>query len=417
MLGTKPIEHQNATTSSPRRRRVVGLASKLVAVCALVGAQFSPQAGLAAGSFADAETLLFKALREVRAAQLDAARKTIAQLIDQYPNFRLAHLIHGDLLMAKAKPLQSFGNAASRTPEAINELRDEANARLQRSQESIPAEKIPSHFWRVAPDAAHAMALDIDRSRLYLFENRNGQLIRIADFYATIGKGGSGKAKEGDLRTPIGAYRMQVAIPKQKLSDFYGAGAYPLDYPNDWDRRNNRSGSGIWLHGVASDTFARAPRASEGCIVVSNPDLKIIERFIAPGQTPIIVAQSLEWIDRAKAQQHSQSVLTAFERWRGDMQSLDLPKYFQHYGEAFNADGIDLKSWEVQRRTLFSRTDWAKVEVSNLSAVQYPGTRDVALVTFDQSYRSSKFNSQLKKRQLWQLAADGRWKIIYEGNT
>jgi murein L,D-transpeptidase YafK len=417
MPGNKLVENTNAASSASRRRRVVGLASKLVAICVLAGAQFTQHAGLAAGSFADAETLLFKALREVRAAQLDAARKTIAQLIERYPNFRLAHLIHGDLLLAKAKPLQSFGSAASKAPEAIDELRAEANARLQRSHEAIPSEKIPSHFWRVASEAQYAMALDVDRSRLYVFENRSGQLIRIADFYATVGKEGSGKAKEGDQRTPIGAYTLLAAVPKQKLSDFYGVGAYPLDYPNDWDRRNNRSGYGIWLHGVASDTFARAPRASDGCIVVSNPDLKLIEKFIVAGRTPIVVAQSLEWIDRATAQQQSQSVLTAFERWRGDMQSLDLPKYFQHYGTAFNADGHDLKSWEAQRRTLFARTDWAKVEVSNLSAMQYPGTRDVALVTFDQSYKSSKFNSQLKKRQLWQLASDGRWKIIFEGNT
>jgi murein L,D-transpeptidase YafK len=417
MQGTTSIDCSNSISSDSGRRRFIGFASKLVAVCALAGAQLVAQSGVAAGSFADAETLLFKALREVRATQLDAARKTIAQLIERYPNYRLAHLIHGDLLMAKAKPLQSFGNVSSRTPDAIDELRAEANARLQRSQESIASDKIPSYFWRVASEAQFAMALDVDRSRLYVFENRSGQLVRIADFYATVGKEGSGKAKEGDQRTPIGAYTLLAAVPKQKLSDFYGVGAYPLDYPNDWDRRNNRSGYGIWLHGVASDTFARAPRASDGCIVVSNPDLKLIEKFIVAGRTPIVVAQSLEWVDRTTTQKHSQSVLTAFERWRGDMQSLDLPKYFQHYGESFNADGHDLKSWETQRRALFARTDWAKVEVSNLSAVQYPGTRDVALVTFDQTYKSSKFNSQLKKRQLWQLASDGRWKIIFEGNT
>jgi murein L,D-transpeptidase YafK len=417
MLGTTSIDLKHVAASAAQRRRGITAAAKLFAVFALVGTQFSHQAGLASGSFADAETLLFKALREVRATQLDAARKTIAQLIDRYPNFRLAHLIHGDLLLAKAQPLQTFGNAAARPSDAVNELRAEANARLQRSQESIPIEKVPSHFWRVASESQYAMALDVDRSRLYVFENRGGQLNRIADFYATVGKEGSGKAKAGDQRTPIGAYTLLAAVPKQKLSDFYGVGAYPLDYPNDWDRRNNRSGYGIWLHGVASDTFARAPRASDGCIVVSNPDLKLIEKFIVAGRTPIVVAQSLDWIDRATAQRQSQSVLTAFERWRGDMQSLDLPKYFQHYGEAFNADGQDLKAWEAHRRTLFARTEWAKVEVSNLSAVQYPGTRDVALVTFDQTYTSSKFNSQLKKRQLWQLAADGRWKIIFEGNT
>jgi len=34
------------------------------------------------------------------------------------------------------------------------------------------------------------------------------------------------------------------------LSDFYGAGAYPVNFPNIWDRRKQRSGHGIWLHGL-----------------------------------------------------------------------------------------------------------------------------------------------------------------------
>jgi murein L,D-transpeptidase YafK len=394
------------------------LSAKLAAVIALSGSQLATIGIGNNGQYADVESLLFKALREIRAAQLDAARHTVAQLIERYPNYRLAHLINGDLLLAKARPIQSFGNpGASKTSDELAGLRAEAQARLQRAQETIGAEKIPANFLRIPATSQYAMALDVDRSRLYVFENRDGRLQRIADFYATVGKEGSGKVKEGDLRTPIGAYTLLDAIPKQKLSDFYGAGAYPLDYPNDWDRRLSRSGYGIWLHGVGSETFARAPRASDGCIVVSNPDLKLIEKFIVPGRTPFIVAQSIEWIDRAATAKQSQAILSAFERWRGDMQSLDLPRYFQNYGESFSADGIDFKGWEAQRRMLFANTKWAKVEVNNISVVHYPGTRNVALLTFDQTYTSSKFSSQLKKRQLWQMADDGRWKIIFEGNA
>jgi murein L,D-transpeptidase YafK len=394
---------------------VIKVIAKTSAVALLLSPQFASSG--VGGLFADAESLLFKALREVRAAQLDSARQTVAQLIERYPNFRLAHLIHGDLLLAKARPLQSFGNASAPTPDALTGLRAEAQARLMRAQESIDLTRIPTNFLRIATSSRYAMALDVDRSRLYVFENRDGQLLRIADFYATVGKEGSGKSKEGDQRTPIGAYTLLEAIPKQKLTDFYGAGAFPLDYPNDWDRRHNRSGYGIWLHGVGSDTFARAPRASDGCIVVSNPDLKLISQFIVAGRTPIVVAQRIEWVERTATVQQSQRMLTAFERWRGDMQSLDMGRYLQNYGTNFAAEGLDLKSWEAQRRALFSNTKWAKVEVGNVSLVQYPGTQNVVLATFDQSYTSSKFNSQLKKRQLWQLADDGRWKIIFEGNT
>jgi murein L,D-transpeptidase YafK len=389
--------------------------AKLIAVAAIAAAPLIAPNGMAQLSASvDAETLLLKALREIRASQLDQARKTVAQLIELFPNYRLAHLINGDLWLAKARPLQSFGNTATEPTDTLFGLRAEAQVRMQRAYETIPQDRVPSNFWRVGHDAAHAMALDIERSRLYIFENRGGSLVRIADFYATIGKEGSGKVKEGDQRTPIGTYYLQTAIPRQRLSDFYGAAAYPIDYPNEWDKRLNRSGFGIWLHGVGSDTFARAPRASDGCIVVSNPDLRVIEKFIVPGRTPIVVAQSLEWVERGIAAKPSQGVLTAFERWRGDLQSLDLPRYFQHYGAGFASDALDYRGWESQRRQLFSRTEWARVDVSNVSVFQYPGATNLALVTFDQHFKSNKFSTQLRKRQLWQLAEDGRWRIIFE---
>ena len=59
---------------------------------------------------------------------------------------------------------------------------------------------------------------------------------------------------------------------------------------------------------------------------------------------------------------------------------------------------------------------WVKVELSDLSAVQYPGEKNLAIVTFDQNYQSSNLNGQTRKRQLWQLI-DGRWQIIYEGSA
>ena len=38
----------------------------------------------------------------------------------------------------------------------------------------------------------------------------------------------------------------------------------------------------------------------------------------------------------------------------------------------------------------------------------------MAVVTFDQTFRSSVLDSQMRKRQYWIFEND-RWKIIYEG--
>lgn len=408
-------------TLSPAKHHKTSLRSLLTgsAKVLLAGSLMAMHPGVLGGAgfgYSDAETLLLKALREIRLAQVDVARNTIAELIERYPNFRLAHLVHGDLLLAKSKPLMSFGNAQLPAADQITGLRAEATARLQREHDAFKPDQIPANFWRLPSTQQFALAVDVNKSRLYVLENQNGRLVRVADFYATVGKAGGGKAREGDLRTPLGAYTLMGAITRDKLSDFYGAGAFPLDYPNVWDRRQGRNGFGIWLHGVPSDTYARAPRASDGCVVVSNPDLKLIEKFIAAGRTSIIISQDIDWVDKDTAGRQSQALLTAIERWRSDWQALDTPRYLQHYATNFVSDTQRLDEWRAQKQAVNAGKTWAKVELGNLSAVQYPGEKNLAIVTFDQNYQSSNLNGQTRKRQLWQLI-DGRWQIIYEGSA
>ena len=386
----------------------IGLASALLAI---------PSGVLGGGGigYSDAETLLLKALREVRLTQLDLARQTIDELLGRYPNFRLAHLVQGDLWLAKARPLQSLGNT-SETADQLIGLRAEASARVMREQDAARPEYVPTNFWRLPASQQYALAIDVDKSRLYVLENQNGRLLRVADFYATIGKAGGGKAREGDQRTPFGAYTLMGTISPDRLTDFYGAGAFPLDYPNVWDKRQGRNGFGIWLHGVPSNTYARAPRASDGCVVVSNPDLRLVEKFITPGRTPFIIAQTVDWVDRDLVGKQAQGLLTAVERWRTDWQALDTPRYLQHYATNFSSDTQYLPAWREQKMAVNEAKTWAKIELANLSAVQYPGEKNLAIVTFDQNYQSSNLNGQTRKRQLWQLI-DGRWQIIYEGSA
>ena len=400
---------------TPSRLRRVGVSFAQVALASVLVALPSGVMGGGGIGYSDAETLLLKALREVRLSKLDLARQTIDELLLRYPNFRLAYLVQGDLWLAKAKPLLSLGNT-NEIADQLTGLRAEATARVQRENDVAKPEFIPANFWRLPASQQYALAIDVDKSRLYVLENQNGRLIRVADFYATIGKAGGGKAREGDQRTPFGAYTLMGTISPQKLTDFYGAGAFPLDYPNAWDKRQGRNGFGIWLHGVPSNTYARAPRASDGCVVVSNPDLKLVEKFITPGRTPFIIAPTVEWVDRDAAGKQAQGLLTAVERWRSDWQALDTPRYLQHYAQSFSSDTQYIAEWRAQKSAVNAAKTWAKIELSDLSAVQYPGEKNLAIVTFDQNYQSSNLNGQTRKRQLWQLI-DGRWQIIYEGSA
>ena len=122
--------------------------------------------------------------------------------------------------------------------------------------------------------------MDSEKSRLYVFKNIDGAPQLVTDFYISGGKNGAEKEREGDQKTPIGVYTITSTMPKEKLSDFYGSGAFPLNFPNEWDKRLGKTGSGIWIHGTPSSTYSRPPRASDGCVVLTNEDFAAISKYV-----------------------------------------------------------------------------------------------------------------------------------------
>jgi murein L,D-transpeptidase YafK len=264
------------------------------------------------------------------------------------------------------------------------------------------------------PDQKHAVVVDTQKSRLYLYENDNGRPRFVADYYVTHGKLGADKVREGDQKTPIGVYHVTASLPRQKLTDFYGTGAFPLSYPNDWDKRMGRNGHGIWLHGTPSDTFSRPPKASDGCVVLSNQDLNALAANLQVGLTPVIISNSIEWLSLDDWQAERKSLLNLIEEWRQDWESRDITRYARHYSRKFQADGLDYQRWIDHKQQVNVGKSWIKVGTNNISMLRNPGPEEYVVVTFEQDYRSNNLSNLMKKEQYW-IKEEGRWKIIHEG--
>ena len=254
---------------------------------------------IAEASYTDSgpEPLLAKVFDAIEGNRLDLAMQQTDMLIKAYPNFRLAHLVKGDLLLARARALMAFGEGGGPAAgEKVADLRDEAIVRLKGYRTKPPADYVPRYLLQMHPEQKHAVVVDTQKSRLYLYQNDNGTPRFIADYYISQGKLGAEKSREGDKKTPIGVYHVTSSLPRQKLTDFYGSGAFPINYPNEWDKRMGRNGHGIWLHGTPSDTFSRPPKASDGCVVLANQDLDAISKNLQVGLTPVIISNSIEWL-------------------------------------------------------------------------------------------------------------------------
>ncbi|NQD39042.1 L,D-transpeptidase family protein [Permianibacter sp. IMCC34836] len=360
------------------------------------------------------ETLLLEPLRKLQAGgDLSTAIADVDRVIARYPNFRLAHLIKGDLLLAHRQPLDAIGSGAPAAA-PLQDLREEAMARLIRQATERPQDQVPKYLLQLTPEQRHALVIDIDHATLYVFENRDGVPVYVNDYYVSHGKNGADKVKEGDKRTPLGVYQITRELSKQKLPDFYGAGAFPLSYPNEWDKREKRQGHGIWLHGTPSNTYSRPPRASDGCVVLANPDFEALAKYVDIGSTPVIIAPHIEWTDSTGREQLRSELLSSVEDWRADWQSRDIDRYLSHYGSEFSDGKQNLANWAGRKRQVNDSKTWVEVGLRDVSVFLQPGRDDLAVVNFEQDYRSNNLSNTMRKQQYWQRE-NGAWRIVFEG--
>jgi murein L,D-transpeptidase YafK len=363
-----------------------------------------------------AEAMLVQSLLSVRENRLEDALRQIDALLQTTPNFRLAQLVKGDLLMARAHPINNIGNIQDAPTGAVNDLREEARARLQRYRLEQPKDLVPKYLLQMQPQQKYAVVVDTTKSTLYVFENDGGRPRYAADYYITVGKNGFDKAREGDKKTPLGVYHVVTELPRNKLADFYGNAAWPINYPNEWDERMGRKGHGIWLHGTPRDTYSRPPRASDGCVVLNNQDLDQLGTHLQAGLTPVVIADGVEWIEAKRAEALRAPLLEQLELWRKDWEGRDNEAYLSHYARSFASTDMSLTEWATQKRRVNASKEWIKLKVSDVSIMLYPGREDLAVVTFLQDYSSNNLANQMRKRQYW-LREGNSWKIAYEGSA
>ena len=338
------------------------------------------------------------------------------QLVQSYPSFQLAQLVYGDLLAARTRPVKVMGDVPSEMLKAgettLGELRDESQMRLKALRERPPSAAVPSQFLSLSSRIKHAIAVDTSRSRLYLFENGPTGLTLVADYYISVGKSGWEKSVEGDLRTPLGIYFITSNLDPKSLRDFYGSGALPINYPNILDARRGKTGSGIWLHGTPPGQFSRPPLATDGCLVLSNPDREKIIQTVAIRTTPIVISQKLNWVAPHSARSDGKQFEKALSAWQSAKSSGDVERVLDFYSQDFNSNGKTLKQWGPALRGEMSKRQGGQIELKDLSFMRWTDAADTMVVTFGEV--SSGARTGPTKRQYW-VRQGAHWKIFFEG--
>lgn len=391
-------------------RRAVS--SGLIAAAALAG----DGAWAAAATEAHPEIRLAAAIDAMRSGDYGDASRRLQALVRDEPNFRLAQLLYGQTLALRSGARIGSPLADDEDPK-LRELLAEYRQRTE-GLRALPAPGlVPSGLLKLSDDLRHALVVDLARGRAYLMAQERGSLRVVRNLYAGIGRGGFGKQSEGDLRTPVGIYRINGWLADDQLPPLYGSGALPLNYPNSWDRSLDRTGSGIWLHGVPPDTYVRAPRSSEGCVTFANNDLLTLKDTLAIGSTPVILTDSLEWVADSKLADDRVQLVKAIEQWRSRWSALDTQAYLAQYAADFRTDdGMDKAAFSDYKRRVNAGKRRVEIRISELSLFAYPGESGLVLAQFMQNYVSDNFASSSRKDQYWRRQDDGHWKIVREMN-
>lgn len=363
-----------------------------------------------------AEARLIEVYQLIGQGETRQAFEKAEKLAKELPNFQLAQLVYGDLLVSRTRPVSAWGDVppdmAKVAGSALKDLREESQKRVKALKERPAPGTLPTQFLQLSPTVRHAIAVDASRSRLYLFENTSAGLVLKADYYISVGKAGIAKVVEGDQRTPLGVYYITSNLDPKSLKDFYGSGALPISYPNVLDAKRGKTGSGIWLHGTPPYQFSRPPLATDGCVVLANPDLVQIIRTVAVRATPVVIASQLQWVTPTQATATSRGFEEALLAWRNAKTGGNMSQVLGFYTADFNSNGKTLAQWTTVLRNEMEKTRGRTIQLKDVSFLHWVDNAETMVATFGELAEGTRVGTT--KRQYW-TRENGQWKIFYEG--
>ncbi len=268
--------------------------------------------------------------------------------------------------------------------------------------------------------AHHVILVEKATHKLHLFEN-SGTSPKLVKTYSTAtGKFKGDKSINGDHKTPEGIYSINDFLSKEELlrrhgkyAEIYGAGAFPMDYPNFIDEREGKTGGGIWLHSTHDDNRISKGLDSKGCVVLQNADLRDISQYIEIERTPIIVVQDALYLTKTTWDRNRTDISQAVTRWSNAWKEKDFDTYISSYdSERFHDRSKgSYSSYKNYKKAVFSRVDKPNIKLEFISIMS---NLEYAVVLLEQNYQSSVINDIGKKTLYLKKDANYEWKIVGE---
>ena len=219
------------------------------------------------------------------------------------------------------------------------------------------------------------------------------------------------KVKEGDLKTPIGVYKLVNLLTD--VDSFYGPFAFETEYPNLYDKVQKKNGYGIWIHGFPLK--GKRDNNTKGCIVMENSNLKQLKKIIHYENSYLLIAQDkllTTNIDEIS------KILAFIYKWRKAWRESDLKAYKTFYDKNFKKlDGKGLKEFLEYKKRVFKIRKHQKVEILfddiNIIPYQNINNEKIFRINMQQKYFAKNYK-YIGPKELYIKFIDDKIKIIVE---
>ena len=184
------------------------------------------------------------------------------------------------------------------------------------------SENIPDSILSLA--SGYVIVVDKQYQKMYVF-HKNGYFSKIFEAHCSTGKKSGPKQVSGDAKTPTGIFFATKNVRNPEPREPYGSFAFHLDYPTIADKKAGRNGNNIWIHGTTKQLL---PSQSNGCVVLSDSDLQHLTDVIFLNKTPVVIAESINWVSPNKvspAKDELESILMSWNKalTEGDIKKID----------------------------------------------------------------------------------------------
>jgi murein L,D-transpeptidase YafK len=276
-------------------------------------------------------------------------------------------------------------------------------------------EKLPAGLIHLSSDplfSKYYFVVDKKERFLYLYETDNSSPKLVSQYPADIGKNQGDKVKENDFRTPVGIYFLMKELTNPEIPfDLYGSIAFTTDYPNIFDQRKAKTGSGIWLHAVP-DTVPLT-RGSRGCVVVRDDVVKELKKYIKLQETPLLIYEEVAYLNAQEYSTTKEKMLSSVERWRKAWESQSIDDYIKFYDETFKNAEMNFRQWYSHKKKTKSQYSFIKVKISEPVILR---NQDQVVIRFTQNYESD-LHTDFGMKTIHAKWSNDSFKIIREDWT